>query len=347
MHDIYSTQGTQALVRAAAVSLQQSRRVVLGAHPLMDGDALGSMFALAHALKATGREVLCVTQDGGAGKYEFLQAGESLEALSALPASISGYDTAVILDVGAQSRASKVIDRLAPGTRVVNIDHHIDNPGFGHASVVLPQASSTGEVVYHVLKEAGIPINAKAATAMFVAIVTDTGRFNHSNSTPDSFRIVASLIEDFALSVSELTQKLYRSKSLGRLRLEGMVAETLETRLGGKIVIARVSTAMLQQTGCDPMDAAEMVTIPKSVEGGMVCLLFHEIGEALTKCSLRSEGQIAVNQIAARFSGGGHNRAAGLQVSGRPTVEVESAIVAECERALSETLAQTGGAIIC
>jgi phosphoesterase RecJ-like protein len=190
-------------------------------------------------------------------------------------------------------------------------------------------------------------LNAKAAAALFVAIVTDTGRFNHSNSTPDSFRVVASLIEDFGLKVSELTQRLYRSKSIGRIKLEALVAETIETRLGGKIVVARVSAEMLAKTGCDAMDAAETVTIPKSVEGGMVCVMFSEMEPQLLKCSLRSEGQVKVNEIAAKFGGGGHNRASGLQVTGRPIAQVEAEILAECERVLSETLARTGGAIIC
>lgn len=347
MHDTYSSKDTRAHIKAAAAALKAAKRVVLGAHPLMDGDALGSMFTLVHALRGAGKDVLALTQDVDAGKYAFIQDGELLTSLDGAPSVITGYDTAAILDVGAQSRARRVLERLAPGTRVVNLDHHIDNPGFGEASVVLPEASSTGEVVYHVLKEAGIKLNAKAAVALFVAIVTDTGRFNHSNSTPDSFRVVASLIEEFDLKISELTQRLYRSKSIGRIKLEAMVAETIEARLGGKIIVARVTAEMLAKTGCDVMDAAETVTIPKSIDGGMVCVMFHEMEPQLLKCSLRSEGQVKVNEIAAKFGGGGHMRAAGLQVVGRPVAEVEKDILAECERVLSQTLAETGGAIIC
>lgn len=347
MHDTYSSKDTRAHIKAAAEALKAAKRVVLGAHPLMDGDALGSVFTLAHALRAAGKDVLALTQDVDAGKYAFMQDGEALTPLDRLPARLEGYDTAVILDVGAQSRARRVLERLVPGTRVINLDHHVDNPGFGNESVVLPEASSTGEVVYHVLKEAGIALNAKAAVALFVAIVTDTGRFNHSSSTPDSFRVVASLIEEFDLKVSELTQRLYRSKTIGRIKLEAMVAETIEARLGGKIVVAKVTAEMLAKTGCDAMDAAETVTIPKSVEGGMVCVMFHEMEPQLLKCSLRSEGQVRVNEIAAKFGGGGHMRAAGLQVVGRPVADVEREILAECERVLSETLNKTGGAIIC
>ncbi len=313
----------------------------------MDGDALGSVFTLAHSLRAAGLDVLAVTQDVDAGKYAFMQDGEALTPLDQLPAIIEGYDTAVILDVGAQSRARRVLERLAPKTRIINLDHHVDNPGFGDASVVLPEASSTGEVVYHVLKEAGIKLNAKAAVALFVAIVTDTGRFNHSNSTPDSLRVVASLIEEFDLKISELTQKLYRSKSFGRIKLEAMVAETIEARLEGRLIVARVTAGMLAKTGCDVMDAAETVTIPKSINGGMVCVMFHEMEPLLLKCSLRSEGQVKVNEIAAKFGGGGHMRAAGLQVVGRPVAEVEREILDECSRVLSDTLKITGGAIIC
>src|SRR5690606_30572576 len=107
-------------------------------------------------------------------------------------------------------------------------------------------------------------------------------------------------------------------KTPQRLKLEAMVAQSIETRLEGKIVIARVTRDMLDQTGCTEAEANEMIVIPKSLKGSMVCILFREMGPTELKVSLRSEGQMAVNDIAARFRGGGHLRAAGLQALGRP-----------------------------
>jgi phosphoesterase RecJ-like protein len=239
-----------------------------------------------------------------------------------------------------------VLDKLAPGTKVVNLDHHIDNPGFGDAAVVYPHASSSGEVVYHVLKAAGIPLNKAAAEALFTAIVTDTGRFMFSNSTPESYRIVASLIEAHDLDVATLTGNIYRVKTPPRLKLEAMVAQSIETRLDGKVVIARVSQQMLDETGCTEAEANEMIVIPKSLKGSMVCILFREMGPTGIKCSLRSEGQMPVNDIAARFRGGGHLRAAGLRMDGRPVAEMEAEIVDAVITELEATLKKTGGKII-
>ncbi|MBX3461124.1 MAG: bifunctional oligoribonuclease/PAP phosphatase NrnA [Planctomycetes bacterium] len=329
----------------AAALLQQARRVVIGGHPQMDGDALGSLLALRSALMAAGRQCVAVTQDHNAGKYGFLAGAHDIKPLDQA-GDLSGYDTCIMVDCGAESRARAVLQRLAPGTRVLNVDHHIDNPGFGDVALVFPHASSTGEVVFHVLEAAGIALNKAAAEALFVAIVTDTGRFMFSNSTPESYRIVAQLVEDFSLDVADLTGRIYRSKTMQRMRLEGMVTQTLQTRLDGRIAIATVTREMLRDTGCSEADAAEMVTIPKSLAGSMVCILLREVGDSELKVSWRSEGQIAVNEIAAQFNGGGHLRASGANPRGKPIAQLKDEVVEATVRALEETLRRTGGAII-
>lgn len=329
----------------AAALLQQARRVVIGGHPQMDGDALGSLLALRSALMAAGRHCIAVTQDHNAGKYGFLAGAHDIKPLDQA-GDLSGYDTCIMVDCGAESRARAVLQRLAPGTRVLNVDHHIDNPGFGDVALVFPHASSTGEVVFHVLVAAGIALNKAAAEALFVAIVTDTGRFMFSNSTPESYRIVAQLVEDFSLDVADLTGRIYRSKTMQRMRLEGMVTQTLQTRLDGRIAIATVTREMLRDTGCSEADAAEMVTIPKSLAGSMVCILLREVGDSELKVSWRSEGQIAVNEIAAQFNGGGHLRASGANPRGKPIAQLKDEVVEATAKALDETLRRTGGAII-
>lgn len=330
----------------AAELLKAGKRFVIGGHPMMDGDAIGSLYALYYALTNAGRECLAVTQDEGLGKYGFLDGSMTLRRLSELPKPLAGYDTAIVVDCGAQSRARAILDQLAPNTKIINLDHHIDNPGFGDARVVIPDASSSGEVVYNALKLANIPLTKRAAEALFTAIVTDTGRFMFSNSTPASYRIIADMIDEFDLDVAALTGQIYRVKTPQRLKLEAMVAQTIETHLGGKIVIARVSRDMLDATGCTEAEANEMIVIPKSLKGSMICILFREMGPEDLKVSLRSEGQMPVNEIAAKFRGGGHLRAAGCQVRGRPVSETEADIVAAIVQELQATLKRTGGKIM-
>lgn len=335
-----------AAYEKAAALIQGARKVVIGGHPIMDGDALGSMLALADCLRATGREVLTVTQDLGPGKYDFLRGSDQLVPLDSLPAPLPRFDLCIMVDCGAESRARAVLSRLAPGTPVLNLDHHVDNPGFGDAAIVMPNASSTGEVVFRVIRHADIPVTPGAAEALFCAIVTDTGRFMFSNSTPESYRIVAELVERYGVKVGELTGHIYRNKTSDRLKLEAMVTETLEIRLDGKLAIARVSMAAMEATGATDAEANELVTIPKSLKGSMVALLFRELGPKELKVSFRSEGQMAVNEIAARFKGGGHLRAAGAHIKGRLVAEVEREVADAVESELAATLARTGGAII-
>lgn len=330
----------------AAALLEKSRRILIGGHPVMDGDALGSMLALADSLRSTGREVLTVTQDLGPGKYDFLRGSDMLLPLDKLPTPLPRLDLCIMVDCGAESRARAVLARLAPGTPVINIDHHVDNPGFGDAAVVLPKASSTGEVAFQLLRKAGLPVTKGAAEALFCAIVTDSGRFMFSNSTPEAYRIVAELVENHRVDVATLTGHIYRNKTADRLKLEAMVTETLEVRLDGKLAIARVSRAAMDATGATDAEANELVTIPKSLKGSMVALLFRELGPSELKVSFRSEGQMAVNEIAARFKGGGHLRAAGAHIKGRTVADVEREIADAVEAELAATLARTGGAII-
>lgn len=330
----------------AAALLQGARRILIGGHPVMDGDALGSMLALADSLRSTGREVLTVTQDLGPGKYDFLRGSDMLLPLDKLPVPLPALDLCIMVDCGAESRARAVLALLAPGTPVINLDHHVDNPGFGDAAVVLPRASSTGEVAFQLLRRAGLPVTKGAAEALFCAIVTDTGRFMFSNSTPESYRIVAELVEKHGVDVAALTGHIYRNKTADRLKLEALVTATLEVRLDGKLAIARVSRAAMDATGATDAEANELVTIPKSLKGSMVALLFRELGPSELKVSFRSEGQMAVNEIAARFKGGGHLRAAGAHIKGRPIAEVEREIANAVEYELAATLARTGGAII-
>lgn len=330
----------------AAALISGARRILIGGHPVMDGDALGSMLALADSLRSTGRDVLTVTQDLGPGKYDFLRGSDKLLALDKLPVPLPSVDLCIMVDCGAESRARAVLARLAPGTPVVNLDHHVDNPGFGEAAVVMPKASSTGEVVYRLLQHAGVPLTKGGAEALFCAIVTDTGRFMFNNSTPEAYRIVADLVERHGVNVAELTGHIYRNKTADRLKLEAMVTQSLEIRLDGKLAIARVSRAAMDATGATDAEANELVTIPKSLKGSMVALLFRELGPNELKVSFRSEGQMAVNEIAARFKGGGHLRAAGAHIKGRPVAEVEHEIADAVEAELAATLARTGGAIV-
>lgn len=333
-------------IKDVAEAVKRAKCVLLAGHPQMDGDALGSALAFYNALGAQGVECTVVTQDVGAGKFAYLTGADQLRSLDDMPEIIDGYDTAIICDVGAESRARRVLERLAPSTHVINVDHHIDNPHFGNSSVVLPRASSTGEVAYKILKAANIPLNLAAAECIYTAIATDTGRFMYANTTPFCMRVVADLMEEFGLNINRLTANIWRSKSEGRLHLEGLVAQTLETRLDGRLTLARVTQDMLQQTGCTDADASEMVTIPKAVKGSMVCVLFRESSDDDMRVSFRSEGQLAVNEIAAQFNGGGHLRAAGCHMKGRPVAEMQSEIADVVQAALAEAISNGARVVV-
>lgn len=328
-------------VRRAADAMRAARRVVLTTHMNADGDGTGSEVAVAAWLRALGAEVWIVNPTPFPDMFRFMIPDPSwvLDVTRGRAEELAAQaDLAVVLDTGEASRIGRV-KPLIDGRRTVVVDHHPpgDKPLEG-ISLRDPEASATGELVYDLMFATDGPWPDEALVGMYVAILTDTGGFRFSNSTPGAHRVVADLVER-GVDPEAMYDQVYGKSPLRHFRLLEASLATLDADDGvAWMVVPRES---YDELGAEPGDLEGMVDYPRSVVGAEVGLLFRQTRQGDTKVSFRSNGEVDVNQLARRFDGGGHVKASGALVKGLPE-EVVPKVVEATRDAVRRHLATTG-----
>ena len=229
----------EADMQAVVAALRENDRFVVTSHEAPDGDALGSLLGMGLALRDVGKDVVMFL--GGPaplpGEYRFLELER--RGLRRHRPSDFGERVLVALDCASRSRVGGepgVVD-AAPFT--LNIDHHHDNPRFGDVDLVVSEASSTGEVVADILGELGVPLTPEIAEALYIALVTDTGRFQYANTTPKALRLAADLVEAGA-DVNRVFQGVYENVQFAKLKLLARALERARVLEGGEIVVSHL-----------------------------------------------------------------------------------------------------------
>jgi phosphoesterase RecJ-like protein len=294
-------------VPAEVVALVGSaRRVLLLAHLYPDGDVLGSQLGLGLALEETGRPVTFACRHPVAEPYPFLPGADRVEQW---PPGRTGFDVVVTLDTPDPGRVGGLLDECRqPGTRVLNIDHHGDNRRYGDVNWIEPTAAATGEMVFHLIEAAGLPLTPAVATNLYTAVVADTGSFRYSNTRAETFRLAARLCEAGA-DPAAIALAIYETRHLAGLHLLGRILQQVETSPDGWIAWMVIDRS--QAASPDLLEAEDFITYPRSLRTAKVAVLFRELpGEV--KVSLRAKGEVDVARIAARLGGGGHPNAAGV-----------------------------------
>lgn len=342
-------QARRSAVAEVLGTLEKSDRVILTTHMNADGDGTGCEVALAAWLRHRGAEAWIVNPTPYPDMYRFLVPDSSwvVSAGSQLAVELcAGADLAVVLDTGEIPRLGRVKPMIDPLLKVV-VDHHQpgDQPIPG---VALRDASAcaTGELVYDLVLassgEGGTPPRHTSpwpqATldGLYVAILTDTGSFRFSNSTPSCHRVAAELIERGA-NPEALHRQAYGASPLRSFRLLQASLGTLEVDEGGRVAWMTVPPDAFERLGAEADDLEGLVDYPRNVEGVEVGLLFRQASDGSTKISFRSNGEVDVNALARQFGGGGHVRAAGARVD-RPLEEVRPAVVRATREAVSDVL---------
>ncbi len=313
---------------AVVALLGAARRVLLLAHLYPDGDVLGSQLGLGLALRAAGRAVTFACRHPVPDPFHFLPgAGEVQQWKEAQ----GEHDLVVTLDCPDPGRLGGLLEAVRqPGTRVLNIDHHPDNTRYGDVNWIQPGAAATGEMVFDLVDAAGLPLGPEVAVNLYTALVTDTGSFRYSNTTPKTFRVAARLVEAGA-DPARIATALYETRHLAGLHLLGRILQQVEASPDG--AVAWVVIDRSQTESPDLLEAEDFVTYPRSLRTVKVALLFRELpGEV--KVSFRAKGEVNVARIAARFGGGGHPNAAGAVVPGR-LEEVKAAVLGAVRAALT------------
>jgi bifunctional oligoribonuclease and PAP phosphatase NrnA len=317
--------GSVGAAEVAAILAEPGRRFLIATHRNPDGDALGSMLALARALRRAGRDALMwhCEPDPVRPDLRFLFRPDE-PILAELPPD-AAERTLIAVDCASAHRLSDLEPRELAGT-VVNVDHHHDNTRFGDMNLVEPTASSTAEVVVHVLEAAGWPLDPSVAEPLYVGLVTDTGRFSQANTSPEAHR-VAALLAASGLDIVGISRALYEEEPLQRLRLLGQALAGVRSLLDGRFIVAvlRREDFDAAEATCD--DTEGIVETLRRARGAHVAALVRERDEGL-RVSLRAiSPDVDVSAIARAEGGGGHRAAAGC-TSHRPLDELLAALTA-------------------
>jgi phosphoesterase RecJ-like protein len=318
-------------IQKAVRLIEKGKRFLVTTHRNPEGDALGSALALANAFQEAGKEVIVYNEDKVPYMLQFLPMSDKV-----VP-QISGskkYDAVFAVDCGDLKLVGEEFEKFRPGQILINIDHHITNPGYGEINIVDPKASASGEVVYYLLEAASLKITSAVASCIYTAIYTDTGGFHYSNSSPESMEIAAQMIRAGA-SPARIAEELYDSHPKGRLDLLGLVLQTLDVRNSGEVASIFVTQEMFRKTGTSNEHVEGFVGYPRSIRGVEIAFSLRELEEGEWRISFRSKGRYDVARLAAQFSGGGHHNAAGGNIQGT-LEEVKEKIYAAIDRQIAE-----------
>ena len=294
-------------------ALRSGDRFLLTAHEGPDGDALGSLLAMHHVLRQLGKDsvmFLHAKEFPLPVEYRFLP----LEEVFHEPPADVVDRTLVFLDCGNIDRMPVEFLRR-DGARVVNIDHHHDNTRFGSVNLVDTEASCTAEIVLDVAKRLGADITPEIASALYVGLVTDTGKFMYENTGPAAHRMAAELIEA-GVDVDDTYRRLYERVPIEKLRLIARALEKIERHDEGRFAVTYISADDYEATGAAEVLTEGIIDFVRALEGTAVAAVIRDKtdgGRSERKVSLRStDGTVDVSAIARIHGGGGHRRAAGF-----------------------------------
>ena len=309
-----SDNGSSSTREQAIATLRNHDKFLLTTHERPDGDAVGSLAAMQQVLTALGKDAVAfLTADEFPLPYEYRFI--RLDGLLTEPPADLGERIMVFLDCGNIDRTPAAALQGA-GRCILNIDHHHDNTRFGTLNHVDPHASCTAEMVWDLMKGLSVPATQTIAEALYVGVVTDTGRFMYENTGPSAHRMAAELIAA-GVDVAAVYRRLYEGIPQGKLELLARGLSNVQRFDGGLLTLTHLTLEDYQSTGADESYSEGVVDHLRSVEGTAVAGLVRDLlgnGESpLRKVSLRAtDDRVDVSRIARSLGGGGHRRAAGF-----------------------------------
>lgn len=344
---------------AAAISreLAGAARVSILAHIRPDGDAVGSSLALASILRAAGREAEVVLSDVVPRQFRFLEGVDGIPPGRGVAAPGEAGETGnvpeksqvaplvIALDTSTHERLGRAAPIYDAAARRACIDHHVSCSLRGDVNWIDPGAAAVGEMIWRLARALEMEVPPGARDALYVAIMTDTGRFTHSNTTAETFETAAALVRAGA-DPEMLARKVYGEKPLAEWELECRARRSLSIELGGRVATIGIGRRDFEETGTSPSSTEDLSALSRLVEGVEVGLFFKELeggaggpagpgGGMRTKVSIRTARAVDANRLAARMGGGGHPQAAGCTIEAALD-EARRTVLAETERFLKD-----------
>jgi len=300
---------------AIGAILEEGKRFLLTTHVSPDGDGFGAELAFLRYLRSLGKDVRVLNPEAHTSRLDFLLREEDRVEVfdeAAHGAWAREADALFLLDVNTLGRLGPMAPVVegAHG-KVVCIDHHLPGKDGFDVTYVSEAACATGELICDLMGEIGVEVTAEMAEPLYVCLLTDTGSFRFSKTSPRAHNIAARLLE-LGVRPQDVYENLYEGLSVSTVLLTGDVLSTLRTDCGGRLAWLVLTREMLLRRGANFDDVSDVINHTISLEGVEVGVLFKELGPGLTKASLRSKGRLNVNAFARRLGGGGHQHAAGI-----------------------------------
>jgi phosphoesterase RecJ-like protein len=342
IEDLFSVPAHRvAAIRALEPLFVRGATVALSTHLNSDGDGCGSEAALARLLTQRGMRVRIVNPTPWPELFRFLLGDDVEDATARGPAALQGIDLLLVLDINDVRRLGVLADTVrALEVPIGVIDHHV--PGeepVGHVTYADTTACATGELVFDLARVLGLSITPAVAESLYCAMLTDTGGFRFSNTTPRAHAVAAALLAA-GVAPESMYRRIYAQVKPARLHLlrEALGTLQIDTEVG----LSWISLAheVVQQTGATTDDVDGLVEHPRSVAGTRLALMFRDLGHGKVKVSFRSTGNVDVQQLAKQLGGGGHVKASGALLVGT-LPEVEAAVLAAARAHLASTPAST------
>ncbi|MDF1503371.1 DHH family phosphoesterase [Roseisolibacter sp. H3M3-2] len=304
-------------IRALTPHLTPGARVVLSTHINADGDGCGSEVAMAGLLQQLGMRPVIVNPTPWPEMFRFLLPDAALDQSPRGAEALRDADLLIVLDISDVKRLGALGDvvRTLKVPKLV-IDHHIatDDPA-GTVVVSDTTACATGELVFDLARTMGLELTTPVATGLYVALLTDTGGFRFSNTSPRCHAIAGQLLAA-GIEPEEMYRRVYASVPVGKLELLREALATLEVDPSHGLAWISVPAGAMERFGVRSEDLDGIVEHPRSIAGTRLALFFRDLGHGKVKVSLRSTGDVDVNALARQFGGGGHARAAGALIAG-------------------------------
>lgn len=291
--------------------IREGKSFLVTTHSNADGDALGSALALAAGLAKLKKRVRIYNEDPVPFFLKFLPGSEKV--MLHLPPG-ERFDAALIVDCSDLDRVGDDFVKHPGIRKKIVLDHHAEGGRGGDINLVMPEAASSGVVVYRLLQRLKVPVTKKIATHIYCTLVADTGGFRYSNTNASVLKLAHDLVR-MGAQPWEVSRNLFETFPPERLKLLARVLGTLEFSHNGQVASIVISEGMLRETGATREMADEFINFPRSIASVEVAVQYREIPGGY-KLSFRSKDRVDVGKLASRFGGGGHERAAGCEMEG-------------------------------
>jgi len=304
-----TTAADLSLLGQTAEAIRRRQRFVIASHVRPDGDAVGSQMAMAYALKDLGKEVRVVSRDAAPPPLLVFPGVSDIEIVDRVD---DPGDAVIVMESGDLLRTG--VSGLERGF-VINIDHHVGNSMFGAINWFDVSAAACGEMVFDLVRELGVPLSHDIAVHLYVAILTDTGSFHHSNITPRTFEICKECVEA-GVNPSAVARSVFDSNNLGRLKLMGAILSRMQIDGSGRLATVSVDEELVTSCNGTYEDTEGLINLPLTVREIQAVVFFKQVGVDDWRVSMRSKGDVNINAVAKEFGGGGHKNASGCSASG-------------------------------